>query len=129
MSPVNRQGLLPKRYQHILDQLPKLDFSQPRELPEWGNIFSEFCLFVRPVNYSEEIKFLNRVQQYLTLHCQTATKTFPVISAIDKAEILAGQRYYCQQQQQNDKTRRVLEKSLGKTWTDNYMKQMLFDCI
>jgi phycocyanobilin:ferredoxin oxidoreductase len=36
--------------------------------------------------------------------------------------------HHCAQQQQNDKTRRVLEKSLGKTWTDRYMTQMLFDC-
>ena len=44
-----------------------------------------------------------------------------------QAEILAGQHYYCAKQQQNDKTRRVLEKSLGRAWTDRYMTTMLFD--
>jgi phycocyanobilin:ferredoxin oxidoreductase len=40
---------------------------------------------------------------------------------------LAGQRYYCEKQQQNDKTRRVLEKSFGTEWTERYMTTMLFD--
>jgi phycocyanobilin:ferredoxin oxidoreductase len=38
-----------------------------------------------------------------------------------------GQQNYCQQQQQNDKTRRVLEKSFGLEWTERYMTTMLFD--
>jgi phycocyanobilin:ferredoxin oxidoreductase len=38
-----------------------------------------------------------------------------------------GQRYYCNQQQQNDKTRRVLEKAFGKEWTEIYMNTVLFD--
>jgi phycocyanobilin:ferredoxin oxidoreductase len=43
--------------------------------------------------------------------------------------VLAGQRYYCMKQQQNDKTRRVLEKSFGSEWTDRYMNTMLFDTV
>ncbi|MEM8827864.1 MAG: phycocyanobilin:ferredoxin oxidoreductase [Cyanobacteria bacterium P01_G01_bin.19] len=128
LSPVNQQGLLSAKYQQVLASLPTINFAQPRELPPWGNIFSEFCLFVRPVDRIEEKLFLDRVEQFLTIHCQLATTTFPVISTAKKAEIREGQRYYCQQQQQNDKTRRVLELALGKTWTDNYIKQMLFDC-
>lgn len=129
LSPVNRRGVLPEAYSDIVAGLPQIDFSQPRQLPEWGNIFSEFCLFIRPVNRSEEVLFLNRVEQFLDLHCQTAIGTFPVSSVSQQNELLAGQRYYCQQQQQNDKTRKVLEKSLGKIWTERYVTQMLFDII
>ena len=49
-----------------------------------------------------------------------------------KAEIKlleSKQSYYCEQQQKNDKTRRVLEKAFGPEWTDRYMSTMLFDCI
>lgn len=40
---------------------------------------------------------------------------------------LAGQHYYCTQQQQKDKTCRVREKTFGKKWTNKYMTQVLFD--
>ncbi|VEP12141.1 Phycocyanobilin:ferredoxin oxidoreductase [Hyella patelloides LEGE 07179] len=128
LSPVNRTRSLPNVYRRVLANLPQIDFTQPRNLPEWGHIFSEFCLFVRPSDRAEEILFLNRVREFLTLHCQTAITVSAVGSPGKQAEILAGHRYYCSQQQQNDKTRRVLEKSLGQVWTERYMTQMLFDC-
>ena len=128
LSPVNRERSFSPVYSKVLHNLPQINFAQPRNLPEWGNIFSESCLFVRPVNRTEEVLFLDRVGEYLSLHCQTAISTSAVDSPLKQAEILTGQRYYCQQQQQNDKTRRVLEKSLGRVWTDRYMTQMLFDC-
>ncbi len=127
LSPMNSDRILGKNYTQILAKLPPVEFSQPRDLPAWGDIFSEFCLFVRPGDASEERLFLNRVQQFLSRHCQIAIATHPVSSSLQEAEILRGQRYYCQKQQQNDKTRRVLEKSLGQAWTDRYMTTMLFD--
>lgn len=126
LSPINHQRVLSPAYIKALASLPAIKFSQPRQLPEWGNIFSGFCLFVHPHNVQEEQLFLERVQQYLAIHCQIALET--LASKFKQAEILAGQRHYCAQQQQNDKTRRVLEKSLGKAWTDRYMSLMLFDC-
>ena len=128
LSPVNRDRLLAKSYLQVLANLPSISFAQPRNLPEWGDIFSEFCLFIRPEDREEEAMFLERVKQYLTLHCQVAVAQSPLSSVVQQAQILLGQHYYCTQQQQNDKTRRVLEKSLGRNWTDRYMRQMLFDC-
>ena len=127
LSPVTRNHLLPKAYRYVLANLLPVEFSQPRDLPPWGSIFSEFCLFIRPADTQEEELFLKRVKQFLILHCQMAVNNRPVTSQSKQAELLAGQRHYCTQQQQNDKTRRVLEKSLGKTWTDRYMSTMLFD--
>jgi phycocyanobilin:ferredoxin oxidoreductase len=40
---------------------------------------------------------------------------------------MTGQEHYCTQQQQNDKTRRVLEKASGPEWADRYMTTVLFD--
>lgn len=128
LSPIDRDRILPQAYSRILANLPSIEFAQPRSLPEWGNIFSEFCLFVRPVNLREETLFLDRVRQFLTLHCQMAIVSKAVVPRERQKEILAGQRYYCTQQQQNDKTRRILEKSWGRAWTDRYLTQMLFDC-
>ncbi|AFZ27677.1 phycocyanobilin:ferredoxin oxidoreductase [Cylindrospermum stagnale PCC 7417] len=126
LSPVDLDRSLPFAYTTALTELPAPNFSQPRELPEWGNIFSDFCIFVRPASPEEETMFLGRVQEFLDIHCQNAIASTPV--APDKmAQILAGQKNYCTKQQQNDKTRRVLEKAFGPAWAENYMTTVLFD--
>lgn len=126
LSPVNSQLTLPDTYYHRLQALPSPEFSQPRELPDWGDIFSDFCLFIRPGSPEEEAQFLSRVEQMLQIHCNQAINTSPV-SGEQQAEVIAGQRYYCTKQQQNDKTRRVLEKAFGMEWAERYMTTVLFD--
>lgn len=126
LSPVDVEYKLPQSYTSALGVLPNLNFSQPRELPEWGHIFSEFCLFVRPNSSEEESMFLTRVQEFLDIHCTQALMSQPV-SSEHRLHILAGQRNYCTQQQQNDKTRRVLEKAFGADWAECYMTTVLFD--
>ena len=118
---------LPQRYQTTLIQSPPPDFCTPRELPSWGDIFSDFCLFVAPQTDTEDQQFLAYVQHLLTVHCQFATQTEPVKSKRERADIQAGHHNYCEKQRQNDKTRRVLEMSFGKAWADRYMRTMLFD--
>jgi phycocyanobilin:ferredoxin oxidoreductase len=118
---------LPEAYETALQALPQPSFAQQRELPPWGEIFSAFCLFIRPANAAEETQFLERLQAMLTLHCQQAAIARPVTNPAAEAAILAGQQRYCRQQQQNDKTRRVLEQAFGVEWANRYMETMLFD--
>ncbi len=126
LSPV--QGNLSPTYNLALSQLNRRSFTQPRDLPEWGDIFSPFCTFIRPVDPLEETAFLEQVEQTLRIHCKIATQTEPVISRNDRDSIVAGQAYYCRRQRENDKTKRILEKAFGTAWTDRYMRTMLFDC-
>ncbi len=126
LSPTNQQRTLSPQYRQALDQLTTQEFSQMRELPEWGDIFSEYCLFIRPSDRAEEEAFLNRVSDFLQVHCQQATQATK-LSEEEQTEHLNGQRYYCTKQQQNDKTRRVLEKAFGDEWAERYMTQVLFD--
>ncbi|MEM6401800.1 MAG: phycocyanobilin:ferredoxin oxidoreductase, partial [Cyanobacteria bacterium P01_D01_bin.116] len=126
LSPLNMQGTLPFEYNTALGALPELNFSRPRELPEWGEIFSEFCIFVRPGSPEEEQMFLSRVENFLTIHCQNAIAAKPV-SPDTASKLLEGQLNYCTKQQQNDKTRRVLEKAFGSEWAEYYMNTVLFD--
>jgi len=128
LSPVSPNRTLPDAYREALDATPKPEFSQPRQLPPWGEIFSEFCLFIRPADSQEEALFLQRVETFVDIHCRQAAIAQPVEPS-QQSEILAGQRYYCTQQQQNDKTRRVLEKAFGSEWTDRYMTSVLFDYV
>ena len=125
LSPTQADRQLPESYQSALGQVPTPDFSQPRELPSWGDIFSEFCLFIRPDGEEEEQRFLDYVTQMLTIHCQQATTLPPTPAA--RSQIWEGQQRYCTQQRQNDKTRRVLEKAFGDAWAERYMTTVLFD--
>jgi phycocyanobilin:ferredoxin oxidoreductase len=129
LSPVNANRVLPARYQEGLLDLPASNFAQPRALPTWATIFSDFCLFVRPDSGAEEDLFLERVKGFLTLHCQIASSTAPLTSDAEIANVVSGHKNYCTQQRQNDKTRRVLEKSFGAEWADRYMNTMLFDYV
>jgi phycocyanobilin:ferredoxin oxidoreductase len=127
LSPVNRDRSVPDRYQVALSELTTTSFAQVRELPTWGDIFSDYCLFVRPTTADEETAFMDYVLAVLKIHCQIASSTPPTTSLPELTRISAGQQYYCDRQQQNDKTRRVLEKSFGVEWADRYMTTMLFD--
>ncbi|AFY68978.1 phycocyanobilin:ferredoxin oxidoreductase [Thalassoporum mexicanum PCC 7367] len=105
-------------------------FSQPRELPAWGSIFSPYCIFVRLNEAAEEKLFLELVQNYVTLNCQVANHlaaTGQNKTGDRQQEILAHQQFYCAQQRQNDKTRRILEKVFGAEWADRYINTVLFD--
>ncbi len=129
LSPVLAVQSLPTKYHQALQQLPSLQFTQPRTLPVWGDIFSDFCLFVSPVNEQEEMSFLTQATQFLSIHCQLSNQTNPIDSMEQEALILAGQRRYCLQQQKNDKTRRILERAFGVEWADRYLRTMLFDYV
>jgi phycocyanobilin:ferredoxin oxidoreductase len=126
LSPTNPERILPPAYQTALQALPSPQFAQPRPLPAWGDIFSEFCLFIRPSNQEEETQFLARVESFLKIHCTQAIQSQPVPPQ-QQALYSAGQRYYCTKQQKNDKTRRVLEKAFGSEWAEKYMTLVLFD--
>ncbi|MEO1132146.1 MAG: phycocyanobilin:ferredoxin oxidoreductase [Cyanobacteria bacterium J06639_1] len=102
------------------------EFTERRDLPAWGTIFSPFCLFVRPTNEAEEHLFLEMTVDYLNLHCQQARSQTRVPADL-ATHLLDRQRHYCTQQQQNDKTRRVLEKAFGVEWAERYMSTVLFD--
>ncbi|GBF82736.1 phycocyanobilin:ferredoxin oxidoreductase [Aphanothece sacrum] len=126
LSPTNSELVLPLEYHQALEQLPSVNFTESRDLPEWGDIFSKYCLFIRPHNPEEESQFISRVAGFLRIHCQQATQLSPV-SEQQRELNIAGQKYYCTKQQQNDKTRRVLEKAFGDAWAHKYMTQVLFD--
>lgn len=123
LSPV--QSTLPSAYQTALQALPEPDYAEIRPLPAWGDIFSPFCLFIRPADPDEEAQFVQRIAAYLTIHCQQAIALAPTPD--QATNILAGQNHYCTQQQKNDKTRRILEKAFGNAWAERYMTTVLFD--
>lgn len=129
LSAATASGELSESYALALSKAltePAADYAQPRELPAWGaRIFSDFCCFVRPTTPAEEQQFLTQTLTYLQVHVQQALGRAPMPER--RVDFLERQRYYCEQQQQNDKTRRVLEKAFGAQWAERYMTTVLFD--
>ncbi len=126
LSASTADGQLSEDYAEALSAIDRQPYAQPRDLPDWGQkIFSDFCCFVKPTDKTEEQQFLAQAQAYLSVHLQQAIAKAPEPDRLP--EFLDRQRYYCRQQQQNDKTRRVLEKAFGPQWADRYMTTVLFD--
>lgn len=126
LSPVTSDRTLPKDYCNYLKDLPPVNFSRIRKLPDWGDIFSEYCLFIQPQNTEEENLFFNRVTLYLSWHCEKALLS-QTVEPSEISSIQEGHAHYCKQQKRNDKTRRILEKAFGKEWANTYMEKVLFD--
>ena len=119
---------LPPSLDQQLRALPRPEFSEPRQLPPWGNIFSSAVCFIRPRGVEEEQKFQQLAVGYLDLLLAESRRVSP--DPPDHPATLsrrAAQIRYCSQQQCNDKTRRVLAKSFGDTWADDYIRHVLFD--
>ena len=126
LSPV--AGALPAGIDRALAALESGPFSQERELPAWGGIFSPYVLFVRPVDRAEEERFIEHVAAVLGV-LATAVSEGTAQAPGDPATVSRweGQQRYCKQQKQNDKTRRVLEKAFNPGWADQYIENLLFD--
>jgi phycocyanobilin:ferredoxin oxidoreductase len=126
LSPVTAQ--LPAAVEVPLAALPQRRFSQERELPDWGTIFSPYVRFVRPADAEEEQHFIAVVVEFLEVLAQaTRTAEAQAIDHPDTVKRYEGQLSYCQQQKRNDKTRRVLEKAFNPQWADRYIEELLFD--
>tara|TARA_B100000965_G_scaffold44245_1_gene32408 strand:- start:2748 stop:3431 length:684 start_codon:yes stop_codon:yes gene_type:complete len=104
-------------------------FKEPRILPNWGHIFSPYVLFVRPVDPFEEKSFLTLIDQYLSILISLVgivrsedNNSFNTISRFEY------QKRYCSNQKQNEKTRVILSKYFGSSWTEEYIDNILFSC-
>ncbi|MBM5815473.1 MAG: phycocyanobilin:ferredoxin oxidoreductase [Cyanobacteria bacterium K_Offshore_surface_m2_239] len=126
LSPVS--GTLPAPMASRLTERPRPPFSEIRELPPWGAIFSPHVLFIRPRTPEEEEWFVEEVAAALEVLAETC-RNAQAMSWDDPATIArwSGQLHYCHQQKQNDKTRRVLEKAFNPEWANTYIETLLFD--
>ena len=125
-SPV--VGALPASIDAALAARPARSYSQERELPPWGSIFSPYVRFVRPIGAEEESSFIQEVGEILAVLadavCAAEQQASDHPSTLERWH---GQLRYCKQQKQNDKTRRVLEKAFNPAWADRYIEELLFD--
>ena len=116
----------------LVTQMESLDFpkfSEPRNLPDWGYIFSPYVCFIRPVNAYEEKSFLSLIDQYLSILLSLLAKVrSDETNSFDTINRLEYQKRYCSNQKRNDKTRVILSKFFGSSWTEEYIEKILFSC-
>jgi len=93
-----------------------------RDRPDWGDIFSPHWVACRPTA-DEMISLGDEAVRVLTCYLSTLG------NIADRHAVIAGQNYYCNQQQRNQHTRKALSNILGDDGADNYMSTILFPTI
>jgi len=126
LSPVWRH--MPYIFSSKMELLDVPNFKEPRMLPEWGEIFSPYACFIRPVDFSEEKSFLKLIDQYLSvlLSLVLIVRTDEG-NSLDTTDRFNFQKRYCLNQKRNDKTRAILSKFFGSSWADKYIDEILFE--
>jgi acyl-coenzyme A thioesterase PaaI-like protein len=88
ISPTRPDGRLPPVYEESLQALPPVAFAEPRALPEWADIFSPHCLFVRLENSTEDRHFLDRIEQWMALHDAGTVRSTPRLKPLPRSASL-----------------------------------------
>ena len=125
LSPSSKDQDL--KYNKHLSSIDKSIFESKREIPEWGNIFSENVFFASLKNEIEKKSFYNIVDHYLSVLIRLSKNITPDYDQEIIQERINYQKNYCIQQMKNEKTSLVLLKYFDEKWVDNYIKKILFD--
>ena len=127
LSPVGEK--IPHLMSSQMKSLHVPNFQEIRMLPDWGYIFSPYVCFIRPVDSFEEKSFLSLIDQYLSilLSLVVSARTDD-INSLDTISRFEYQKRYCSNQKRNEKTRFILSKFFGSSWTDEYIENILFSC-
>ena len=125
LSPSSKNQNL--KYDKLLSHIDKSIFENIREIPEWGDIFSENVFFASLKNESEKKAFCNIVDHYLFVLIQLSQNSTPDNDREIIEERINFQKNYCLQQMKNEKTSLVLINYFEKKWVDEYIKKVLFD--
>ncbi len=126
LSPVAKD--LPSQLIIKMESLQLPQFKEPRMLPDWGSIFSPYVCFIRPVDLSEGKSFVKLIDKYLSILLSLVVEVrTDGINSSDTISRHKYQKHYCANQKLNEKTRAILSKFMGSSWTDDYIENILFD--
>ena len=107
-----------------VEPFSRRDYSEPRDRPEWGDIFSEHWVACRPT-FVEAVEICDHactvLGQYLD---QLTSQTTHLIGLVRQA-----QNHYSLQQRQNEHTTRVIKKILGPERGTYFVENILFPTI
>jgi len=125
LSPTSKNQNI--KYNKLLSPIDRSVFEFEREIPLWGDIFSENVFFASLKNENEKDAFCKIVDHYLLVLIKLSQSTNPDYDQEIIEERINYQKNYCTQQMKNEKTSLVLLKYFNKKWVDAYIKKVLFD--
>jgi len=125
LSPASQNQEM--KYKKFLSEVDKTSFTSLREIPNWGEIFSENVLFASLKSQSEQKAFCRVADQYLSILINLSKEAKPELNEKIIQERIDYQKKYCVQQMKNEKTSMVLLKYFDEKWVNNYIKTVLFD--
>ena len=123
LSPVHGVKDVYQKIKPICESYNDFDY---RKLPDWADIFSPYCKFMRLNEDWEKVNYYEILRKYLEVYCE-AVKNAEKGSIEDTYKRYQDQVYYCKKQKMNRKTEAVLSKWFDKEWADNYIDNVLFD--
>ena len=127
LSPVGKS--IPHILSAQIESLHVPKFKESRILPDWGYIFSPYVCFIRPVDSYEEKSFLTLIDQYLSILLSLVVSVRKdKINSLEAISRFEYQKRYCSNQKLNEKTRVILSKYFGSSWTNEYIEKILFSC-
>ena len=125
LSPASKnQGI---KYEKFLSKVDKSSFTSLRDIPKWGDIFSNNVFFASLKSEPEKNAFCIMVDEYLSILIKLSKEAKPEFKEKIIQERIEYQKKYCVQQMKNEKTRLVLLKYFEEKWVDKYIKTVLFD--
>ena len=85
--------------------------------------------FIRPADQYEEKSFLKLMDQYLSVLIPSVA----IVGSDEPNSLVTISRFeyqkrYCSNQKRNEKTRVILSKFFGSSWTEDYIDNTLFSC-
>ena len=125
LSPASKNQDM--KYEKLLSEVDKSSFTSLREIPKWGDIFSNNVFFASLKSKSEKNDFCRVVDQYLSILIKLSRKAKTESNQEIIQERISYQKNYCVQQMKNEKTSMVLLNYFDEQWVNNYIKTVLFD--
>ena len=124
ISPVYKTD---KIYKKLGILASKYEFKEKRPLPEWADIFSPYCQFMRLRNEEEKSLYGCMIEEFIDFYVDIVKKAKKDNDWVNTMLRFDDQIHYCKQQRKNKKTKAVLSKWFSPEFAEGYINDILFD--
>lgn len=124
ISPVYKTDKIYKKLGKLAN---KYEFKEKRPLPEWADIFSPYCQFMRLRNDEEKSLYGCMIEEFIDFYVDIVKKAKKDNDWVNTMLRFDDQIHYCKQQRKNKKTKAVLSKWFSPEFAEGYINDILFD--
>ena len=124
ISPVYKTDNIYKKLGKIAN---RYEFKEKRPLPEWADIFSPYCQFMRLRTEEEKSLYGCMIEEFIDFYVDIVKKAKKDTNWVNTMLRFDDQIHYCKQQRKNKKTKAVLSKWFSPEFAEGYINDILFD--